>query len=188
MRFLHGHYGEHGNLKSSNCVVTGRWVLQVTDYGLHDLRKEALKHINFDQLDMNTEDGARFLKSQLWRAPELLRQSPLTKGTREADVYAFGIILHEIIARQGPFSINNGEGPNYADIINDVKAGQTSSGNLKRPSLLDLTDKPFGSSPLVVSVMQNCWQEDPAKRPLFRTIKLQLKKMMPNEEKYFLIG
>ncbi|KAB7507961.1 Resact receptor, partial [Armadillidium nasatum] len=43
MNFLHHSNYIHGNLKSTNCVVTGRWVLQVTDYDLYDLRLDAYK-------------------------------------------------------------------------------------------------------------------------------------------------
>lgn len=65
-----------------------------------------------------------------------------------------------------------------SDIIKDVREGQTSSGNMKRPSLLELTNMPFGSNPHVKDVLKSCWVEDPVKRPDFRTIKLQLKKMI----------
>jgi hypothetical protein len=42
MLYIHSSMlGFHGNLKSSNCVVTSRWVLQITDFGLHDLRHSA---------------------------------------------------------------------------------------------------------------------------------------------------
>lgn len=38
----------------------------------------------------------------LWRAPELLRE-PNVVGTQKGDVYAFGIILHEILGLMGPW-------------------------------------------------------------------------------------
>lgn len=39
MSYLHGtDIRSHGNLKSTNCVVDGRFVLKVTDFGLHSLR------------------------------------------------------------------------------------------------------------------------------------------------------
>lgn len=45
-------------------------------------------------------------KAPYWRAPELLRGEPPTKAT---DVYAYGMLLYEILYRREPFEKENKE-------------------------------------------------------------------------------
>ncbi|CAH2106752.1 unnamed protein product [Euphydryas editha] len=88
----------HGNLTSNNCLVDRRWVLQITDYGLHTLKSGCA----------DTEDALRMEKRMLWRAPELLRDpNPPPRGSQKGDVYSFGIILYEILGRNGPWGDTN---------------------------------------------------------------------------------
>ena len=98
MYFLHysTQLALHGNLRSSNCLVTSRWTLQITDFGLQELRATA------DEEWSDDENNYSMSKS-LWRAPELLRDDRLIKGSQKGDVYSFGIILYEIFGRQGPY-------------------------------------------------------------------------------------
>ncbi|KAK3850789.1 hypothetical protein Pcinc_042526 [Petrolisthes cinctipes] len=96
MAFLHSsEIRTHGNLKSSNCVVDSRFVLKLTDFGLHNLRGEK-----------DNPDTHAYWRGKLWRAPELLRHTnPPEEGTQRADVYSFAIIVHEIVYRLGVFHV-----------------------------------------------------------------------------------
>ncbi|XP_045521207.1 guanylate cyclase 32E [Pieris brassicae] len=150
--------GSHGNLTSSNCLVDRRWVLQISDYGLHTLKSGCA----------DTEDALRIERRMLWRAPELLRDpNPPPRGTQKGDVYSFGIILYEILGRNGPWGdtiLTNTE------IIGRVR--HPIGGMLYRPPLSGLTARPS-----VTSVLKSCWSERPERRPDVRLVKMRLKDM-----------
>ena len=54
LHFLHysTQLGTHGNLRSSNCLVTSRWTLQIADFGLHELRASA-EDVNISEDNYN---------------------------------------------------------------------------------------------------------------------------------------
>ncbi|CAH2074148.1 unnamed protein product, partial [Iphiclides podalirius] len=156
----------HGNLKSSNCVVTSRWMLQVTDFGLHELRYCSENEFVGEH---------QYFRGLLWKSPELLRQLDdpnfTVGGTQKGDVYAFGIILYEIIARRGPFGLTALE---PKDIVDRVKRPKLDGEEVFRPdtSILDGVAEDY-----IVACMKDCWAEDPNLRPDFSTIRSRLKKM-----------
>ncbi|XP_057366529.1 receptor-type guanylate cyclase Gyc76C-like [Daphnia carinata] len=164
----------HGNLKSSNCVVTSRWVLQITDYGLHELRAAAEKDAMGDH---------ELYRNLLWKAPELLNdQSGSVRGSQKADVYAFGMILFEILTRQDAFSGYNFE---PKDIVDKIGAGPAPGEKPFRPDLQMLQeycifvqpDIEMGCPEYIRSCMEDCWAELPDQRPDFPTIRDRLRKM-----------
>lgn len=109
----------HGNLKSSNCLVTSRWVLKITDFGLHNFRAKA------SSMPVRENMRHTHYRNQLWKAPELLRD-PNMIGNQKTDVYAFGIILHEILGRCGPFGIDT-TSMKPEDMVDSIKNPQACS-------------------------------------------------------------
>ncbi|XP_019756594.2 receptor-type guanylate cyclase Gyc76C isoform X1 [Dendroctonus ponderosae] len=161
----------HGNLKSSNCVVTSRWVLQVTDFGLGELRQLAA---------MESEEEHQTYRNLLWKAPELLRfPEKFIKGTPQGDVYAFGLILYEILGRRAPFGDVDDELKDIVLSIKNPKEGQP----LMRPDADILHNPEIGCDEYVLEVMKECWSESPECRPDFPSIRSRLKRMKDGKSK-----
>nr|BAA75197.1 membrane guanylyl cyclase [Brissus agassizii] len=140
----------HGHLKSSNCVVDNRWVLQITDYGLHEFKKGQKE-------DVDMGDHAKML-SKLWTAPELLRmgKNKPSAGTPRGDMYSFAIILTEMYSRQEPYSENELD---LADVLDRVKASEVPP---YRPILNAVNE---AAPDCVLQAIRSCWAEQPEERP-----------------------
>ncbi|XP_070379941.1 receptor-type guanylate cyclase Gyc76C-like [Dermacentor albipictus] len=164
LRYLHeSDLRVHGNLRSTNVLVTNLWVLRLTNFGLLELRStNAAARASRDD-----KEDYQLYRSQLWRSPEVLRKpSHYPRGSQKDDMYAFAIILHEIIGRQGPWGSTPLE---PKEIIDKVKAGGDPP---FRPPVSDLQCQDY-----VLSVIADCWAEKCDARPELSQVQERLKKM-----------
>uniref|UniRef100_A0A8C6LSI2 Guanylate cyclase n=1 Tax=Nothobranchius furzeri TaxID=105023 RepID=A0A8C6LSI2_NOTFU len=153
MKYLHHRDIIHGRLKSRNCVVDGRFVLKVTEYGFNEI-------LIAQDIDLDEEKP----EDLLWTAPELLRNSnERRRGTFCGDVYSFSIVVQEVISRSTPFCMLDMP---PKEIINKVKNPPP----LCRP-IISVEEAPLD----VIQLMKQAWSEEPEKRPNFEDIFKQFK-------------
>ncbi|XP_045921523.1 retinal guanylyl cyclase 2-like [Micropterus dolomieu] len=145
MKYLHLRGLSHGRLKSTNCLVDGRFVLKVTDYGLPMILHSQSISLPEDPQEL------------LWTAPELLR-NPVRGGSFAGDVFSFSIIIQEVISRTLPYAMM--DMPAH-EIVERLKQPPP----LCRP-LVSVDEAPTEC----LSLMNDCWNEDPSKRPNFDEI------------------
>ncbi|XP_031817270.1 olfactory guanylyl cyclase GC-D-like [Sarcophilus harrisii] len=153
VRYLHHRGFPHGSLKSRNCVVDGRFVLKVTDYGYLDLLER--QRVPYSQ---------PLPEELLWTAPELLREAEGPwRGTFKGDVYSFAIILQEVLARGPPYCTS---GLSAEEIIRKL---------VSPPPLCRPVVSPDQGPPECLRLMKQCWSEDPEDRPSLDDIFSQFK-------------
>ncbi|CAG6011605.1 unnamed protein product, partial [Menidia menidia] len=145
MKYLHLRGLTHGRLKSTNCLVDGRFVLKITDYGLPMILQS--QNINY------SEDP----QDLLWTAPELLR-NPVRAGSFAGDVFSFSIIIQEVVSRTPPYAMM------------DMPAHEIVE-RLKKPPPLFRPIVSVDEAPAeCLNLMNDCWNEDQNKRPSFDDI------------------
>ncbi|KAM7399604.1 hypothetical protein PAMP_018868 [Pampus punctatissimus] len=148
MKYLHHRDFPHGRLKSCNCVVDGRFVLKITDYGFNELLESQKAPIE----EPPPED-------LFWTAPEFLRDlANFRKGTYKGDVYSFSIILQEVVVRGPPYCML---GLQPEEIIRKVK---------KPPPMCRPNVAPDQAPLECIQLMKQCWSEQPDRRPDFDEI------------------
>uniref|UniRef100_A0A8C3TYU9 Guanylate cyclase n=1 Tax=Catharus ustulatus TaxID=91951 RepID=A0A8C3TYU9_CATUS len=148
IRYLHHRDFAHGRLKSRNCVVDGRFVLKITDYGYNEI----LEAQKCPYIQPSPEE-------LLWTAPELLRDPEMCrKGTIKGDIYSFAIILQEVVVRGPPYCTSE---LSAEEIIKKVK---------KPPPLCRPNVAPDVAPLTCIQVMKQCWAEAPERRPTFEEV------------------
>ncbi|XP_008789531.1 putative kinase-like protein TMKL1 [Phoenix dactylifera] len=93
----------HGNIRSKNVLVDELFVPRLSDYGLDKLMVPAV-----------ADEMVSAAKSDGYKAPELQK---MKKCNSRTDVYAFGILLLEILMGKKPGNGRNGEGVDLPSLV-----------------------------------------------------------------------
>ncbi|XP_064469208.1 atrial natriuretic peptide receptor 1-like [Ornithodoros turicata] len=164
LNYLHGSQIQyHGRLKSTKCIIDGRFVVKLIDFGLRHL------HV---QLPEPEEKNPR---TMFWTAPEILRlKEPRLHGSQKADIYAFAVILQEVVTRSGPFESLERLGRTRSlmepeEILDRVKMGTMPP---FRPEV-----SPDECPAEVLRLMRSCWAESPSDRPSIAEVRHCVKKV-----------
>lgn len=198
MDFIHNktNIGSHGRLKSSNCLLDNRWCIRLSGFGCPSIR--------YGQYLMTGEENdweneIMKMNDLFWTAPELLIAveclNDVRMGTKEGDIYSFGIIVSEIATRDIPFAyermflsisaildlVVEKDSPVLEE---ERKIWQSIGGDLSliRPQIKN-EDLPEGkpTQKKFLKMLEDVWNDDPLVRPPFSKLLAVLDNIHPTK-------
>ncbi|CAA2972466.1 pollen receptor-like kinase 3 [Olea europaea subsp. europaea] len=135
----------HGNLKSSNVLLTATYEPLLTDYGFCSL--------------INSTQGSQVLVA--YKSPEAVLQHPVSP---KSDVYCLGIIIFEILTGKFPSQYhNNGKGG--VDLVQWVKSAiaEGREGELYDPDIASSKNS-LGEMEQLLHIGAACTENNPEQR------------------------
>ncbi|XP_054162999.1 raf homolog serine/threonine-protein kinase Raf-like isoform X2 [Oppia nitens] len=155
MDYLHAKNIIHRDMKSNNIFLHDDLTVKIGDFGLATVKTRWQGSHQFNQ-----PTG-----SILWMAPEVIRMKEANPYTFQSDVYAFGVVMYELVTGYLPYQhINNKD-----QILFMVGHG------LIHPDLnISRNDTPKGFTRLI----EDCILFNREERPLFRQILATLEHLL----------
>lgn len=141
MSYLHSHEIIHRDLKPDNILIDYNYLPKISDFGL-----SKVKSTNND-LQNSKENKPK--GTPIYISPEIWEKQEYSKAS---DVYAFSLIVYEIITNLKPF-----ENCNIYQIMMNVSKGD-------RPELNSTIPKSYQD------LIKDCWSQNPEQRPTFDQI------------------
>ena len=149
MKYLHENNIIHRDLKPDNILMDDNLCPKIADFGFS-------KRIDSNGNSISTIESQKCAKgTPIFIAPEVFMTN---ESTKESDVYAFGILVYEIVTNLIPY-----EGLRYEQLVIYVSKGN-------RPLFVNENDNdPYQN------LIRKCWSNDPKDRPTFNEIVEELK-------------
>lgn len=173
IREMHERGLVHNDIKPANVLLERdtrlqRYACVLCDYGIAQVVGQPIQGLR--SLGESTARGA----SAAYAAPEVFQklrsrppQPPSPQVVAAGDVYAFGVLLYEMLVRRLPW-VNeaNGEEMGAGDIEKRVMSGE-------RPPMPEWLVQGRSSDSIIgflCSLMEMCWTADPLQRPDMKSV------------------
>lgn len=161
MLCLHSHKPTilHRDLKSPNLLVDKHWHVKVTDFNLSKLTDLEIQNVQSSVVANNPR----------WHAPEIIKQHNYSIAS---DVYAFGLILWELLTWDLPF-----DGLTSYQIVIELSQGHRPEIPGRYSTELIGGDVPSAGEKRYKDLIRQCWAEQPEDRPTFAEVTVALKEI-----------